>query len=154
VNATLSAILRKFLIWKYKHISERNFVLILSALVGLVAGLIAVLIKNITYGIQYVGSLGLSLTQNGLYFALPLIGLSAVYLIWHKLYRKGVFQPIATLLFALSKKGAKVESNQVLHAAYYRSSNRLGLVVRSGLMSPGYPYLLRQHLLFLVIFFI
>jgi len=110
VNATFSAILRKFLIWKYKHISERNFVLILSALVGLVAGLIAVLIKDITYGIQYVGSLGLSLTQNGLYFALPLIGLSAVYLIWHKLYRKGVFQPIARI-------------EQVLHAAYYRSFN-------------------------------
>jgi len=136
VNATLSAILRRFLIWKYKHISERNFVLILSALVGLVAGLIAVLIKNITYGIQYVGSLGLSLTQNGLYFALPLIGLSAVYLIWHKLYRKGVFQPIATLLFALSKKGAKVESNK-FYMPLITAPLTVGFGGSVGLMSPA-----------------
>ena len=136
MNSSLSAILRKFLIWKYKHISERNFVLILSALVGLVAGLIAVLIKNITYGIQYVGSLGLSLTQNGLYFALPLIGLSAVYLIWHKLYRKGVFQPIATLLFALSKKGAKVESNK-FYMPLITAPLTVGFGGSVGLMSPA-----------------
>ncbi|MDA0844144.1 MAG: chloride channel protein, partial [Bacteroidetes bacterium] len=97
MNQSLSALLRKFLIWKYKHISERNFVLLLSAVIGLFAGLIAVLIKNLTYGIAYLGSLGLSLTQNGLYFILPVIGLGAVYFVLHKLYRKGVFQPIATV---------------------------------------------------------
>jgi len=37
VKESLSSLLRKFLIWKYKHISERNFVFMLSALIGLVA---------------------------------------------------------------------------------------------------------------------
>ncbi|MDP6921503.1 MAG: hypothetical protein QGH06_00860 [Lutibacter sp.] len=35
----LRSILRNFLIWKYKHLSERQFVYILSVLVGLLAGL-------------------------------------------------------------------------------------------------------------------
>ena len=91
MNEKLSALMRKFLIWKYKHISERNFVFILSALIGLVAGLISVLIKNITFAIAYVAELGLSLTRNGLYFVLPILGLFAVYLVVERLYKKGVF---------------------------------------------------------------
>jgi CIC family chloride channel protein len=34
------SLLRKFLIWKYKHISERQFVFILSILVGFLAGIL------------------------------------------------------------------------------------------------------------------
>ncbi len=127
---------KKIIRWKSRYFSERNFVLILSAMVGLVAGLIAVLIKNITYGIAYLGSLGLSITQNGLYFALPLIGLSAVYFVWHKLYRKGVFQPIATLLFALSKKGARVELNK-LYMPLITAPLTVGFGGSVGLMSPA-----------------
>lgn len=48
----ITLLLRKFLIWKYKHISERNFVYILSVLVGLLAGLGIVTLKNITHFIQ------------------------------------------------------------------------------------------------------
>ena len=104
--------MRKFLIWKYKHISERNFVFILSALIGLVAGLISVLIKNITFAIAYVAELGLSLTRNGLYFILPTLGLFGVYLVMERLYKKGVFNPIPTVLYALSKKGGKLSRDK------------------------------------------
>ena len=90
MKETLSALLRKFLIWKYKHISERNFVFMLSALIGLVAGLISVLIKNITFAIAYFAELGLSVTRNGLYFFLPMLGLFGVYLMVERLYKKGV----------------------------------------------------------------
>ena len=48
----LKQILRKFLIWKYKYISERQFIYILSILVGLLAGLGTVALKNITHFIQ------------------------------------------------------------------------------------------------------
>ena len=50
----LNNLLRKFLIWKYKHISERQFVYFLSILVGLLAGLGTVLLKNFTHFIQEV----------------------------------------------------------------------------------------------------
>ena len=47
------SLLRKFLIWKYKHISERQFVYMLSILVGFLAGMGTVLLKNLTYYIRY-----------------------------------------------------------------------------------------------------
>lgn len=112
MKESLSALLRKFLIWKYKHISERNFVFMLSALMGLVAGLISVLIKNITYVIAYIADLGLSITRNGLYFILPTLGLFGVYLIVERLYKKGVFNPIPTVLYALSKRGGKLSGDK------------------------------------------
>lgn len=112
MKETLSALLRKFLIWKYKHISEHNFVFILSALIGLVAGLISVLIKNITFAIAYVAELGLSITRNGLYFFLPMLGLFGVYLMVERLYKKGVFNPIPTVLYALSKRGGKLSRDK------------------------------------------
>ena len=112
MKETLSSLLRKFLIWKYKHISERNFVFMLSALIGLVAGLISVLIKNITFAIAYVAELGLSITRNGLYFFLPMLGLFGVYLIVERLYKKEVFNPIPTVLYALSKRGGKLSGDK------------------------------------------
>ena len=45
-------LLRKFLIWKYKHISERTFIYILSILVGFLAGMGTVVLKNFTHYIQ------------------------------------------------------------------------------------------------------
>ena len=45
-------ILTKFLKWKYKHISNNQFVNIVSGIIGLMAGLAAVTIKNITHFIQ------------------------------------------------------------------------------------------------------
>ena len=44
--------LTRFLIWKYKHISDRQFIYILSIVIGLLAGLGAVALKNLTHFIQ------------------------------------------------------------------------------------------------------
>ena len=43
---------RKFLKWRYQHISNNQFIRIASAVIGLLAGLGAVLLKNITHFIQ------------------------------------------------------------------------------------------------------
>lgn len=71
---------RKFLKWRYKHISEKNFVLILSVLVGLLAGLAAVILKNLTYSVALMLEKGIIFSENHLYFILPFIGLLLVYL--------------------------------------------------------------------------
>ncbi|MCK5400536.1 MAG: chloride channel protein, partial [Flavobacteriaceae bacterium] len=68
-------ILRKFLKWKYKHISERNFIYILSVLVGFLAGIGTLILKNLTHFIEellqrnYIQSF-----HTYLYFIFPIIG--------------------------------------------------------------------------------
>ena len=43
---------KRFFIWRIKHVSEKNFTYILSGLVGLLAGLAAVTLRNITFTIE------------------------------------------------------------------------------------------------------
>ena len=40
------SVLRRFLLWRIKHLSQRNFIMILSVVIGVLAGLGAVVIKN------------------------------------------------------------------------------------------------------------
>jgi len=45
-------LLIKFLKWRYKNISNKQFINIASAVIGLLTGLAAVTIKNLTHFIQ------------------------------------------------------------------------------------------------------
>ena len=99
---------KRFLIWKYKHVSQRNFILILSGIVGLVAGLISVLLKNLTFGISWLLELSVIFSQNKTYFILPVIGLTLSYLFVNRISKKPLEAAIPSILFALSKKKREV----------------------------------------------
>jgi len=83
-------IIKRFHIWRYKNISQKNFVYILSILVGLLAGLAAVTLKNITYAIQSALEHGIIFSQNQLYFILPVLGLLFVYLLNKYIFKKKI----------------------------------------------------------------
>jgi len=94
----------KILIWRYKHISERTFVYILSILVGFLAGLGTVLLKNFTHYIQLVlGTNIIKNYQNSLYFIFPIIGLLLVFIIKKTWLKKHIGHGISTTLHAISK---------------------------------------------------
>ncbi|MGJ8591769.1 MAG: chloride channel protein [Aquaticitalea sp.] len=86
----LKPFVKRFHIWRYKNISLKNFVYILSASVGLLAGLAAVTLKNITYAIQSALEHGIIFSQNQLYFVLPVLGLLFVYLLNKYVFKKKI----------------------------------------------------------------
>lgn len=101
---TVKSLLRKFLIWKYKHISEQQFVYMLSILVGLMAGLGTVVLKNLTHYIRHFFGLYIFKDyQSTLYFVLPIIGLLLVYIIKQTWLKKHIGHGISTTLHAISK---------------------------------------------------
>ena len=82
MRVKLKKIIAKIIVWRYKHIPERQFIYILSVFVGFLAGLGTVLLKNFTYLIQRL--LDIELFKNyqaSLYFIFPIIGLLLVFLI-------------------------------------------------------------------------
>jgi CIC family chloride channel protein len=98
------SLLRKFLIWKYKHISERQFVYILSILVGFLAGLGTVVLKNLTHYIQQLFELNIFINYHKtLYFILPIIGLLLVFIIKKTWLKKHIGHGISSTLHAISK---------------------------------------------------
>ena len=64
---------RQFLKWRYKNISNKYFVQLISILIGFLAGLTAVTLKNITYFIEALLENGIILSENQLYFILPIV---------------------------------------------------------------------------------
>ena len=106
--------IKRLLKLRYKYVSQKNFVLILSAIVGLLAGLISVLLKNLTYGISWLLEKSIIFSQNKIYFILPVIGLALVYVFVKRVSKKPLGPAIPSILYALSKKDGKLASNKMI----------------------------------------
>lgn len=102
--STNKKLLRKFLIWKYKHVSENQFVYILSVLAGFLAGMGTVVLKNLTHYIRMLFEFETFKNHHhALYFIFPIIGLLLVYIIKQTWLKKHIGHGISSTLHAISK---------------------------------------------------
>jgi CIC family chloride channel protein len=99
------SLLTRFLIWRLKHISHKQFIFIVSIAVGFLSGMGAVLIKNGTHFIQLLleGKL-INEYHTAFYFIFPIIGLALTFLILKYIVRNKPTQGIPATLYAISKK--------------------------------------------------
>lgn len=104
----------KVLKWRYQHISNKQFINISSAIIGLLAGLGAVTLKNVTHFIQHLleGELIKEIHQ-AYYFIFPVIGLLIVLLIIKYFVRKRVGHGIPSTLYAISKQKGIMPRHQM-----------------------------------------
>ncbi|MDP5157793.1 MAG: chloride channel protein [Flaviramulus sp.] len=131
------SLLRKFLIWKYKHISERNFIYALSILVGFLAGIGTVTLKNITHYIRLLFELSfLKNYQNSLYFIFPIIGLLLVYIIKQVWLKKHIGHGISSTLYAISKLNGIIPRYNI-YAALITAPLTVGFGGSVGLQGPA-----------------
>lgn len=109
------SLLARFLIWRAKHISQREFVYILSIIVGFTSGLGAVILKNLTHYIQLLleGKL-IHKYSEAAYFVFPLIGFVLVYLMMKYVIGNKVNHGIPSTLFAISKRKGLMERYQMV----------------------------------------
>lgn len=98
-------ILGRLLIWRTRHISQDQFILILSVLVGLISGFVAVVLKNATHIIQELVAResALPIYNNPYYFVFPIIGI-IITIIIKKVIGKKIGEGIPTTLLAISRK--------------------------------------------------
>lgn len=99
-----SKFIKQLLIWRYKFISERNFLFFLSILIGLLSGLVSVVLKNLTFAIQNLLKKGIIFSENQLYFILPIIGLWLVFQFVKRISKEPVQHSLSHVLLSLSKK--------------------------------------------------
>ncbi|MBD0833548.1 chloride channel protein [Aestuariibaculum sediminum] len=98
-------ILKQILIWRAKHISHRQFLYILSIVIGFTAGVGAVVLKNLTHFIQHLleGKL-INEYHHAFYFLFPVLGLALVFLIIKYVIRNKVSHGIPSTLYAMAKR--------------------------------------------------
>ena len=110
----LQKLLSHFLKWRYKHISDKTFIHLLAVVVGLLAGLASVVLKNTTYFIESALEEGIVFSKNGLYFVLPIIGLTLVFLYVKFIHREKLVHAVSSILFALSKKKGNIDLKKII----------------------------------------
>jgi CIC family chloride channel protein len=103
-------LLVKFLIWRIKHISDRNFILLLASIVGALSGLAAVILKQTVHWIQGVLVRGFDVEfANYLYLGYPLLGIFITYLVAKYLLKEKLGHGITSVLYDISKRSGRVK---------------------------------------------
>ena len=99
----------KLLVWRLRHIKQRQFVLILSILVGVGSGLAAVILKNTLYYTNYFLTNGFS--YHGIYYlflAFPVIGIILTLLFIRYVVKDNISHGVSKVLYAISKNNSHI----------------------------------------------
>lgn len=132
----IDRILFKIIRWKEKFFSQKQFIVLLSAVIGFAAGLVAVILKNLSYLIQALIENGLSYYfEDVYYFIFPIIGLSLTYVVLKYVFKARIGQGISSTLFAISQRKGFVKRVQS-YASLIAAPLTVGLGGSVGLESP------------------
>jgi len=128
--------LTRFLIWRRNHVSDAKFVMMLSAVVGVVAGFGAVIIKRSVGLIEHILTGGFTdHMHNYLYIVYPAIGLLIVVLFKKYILKRPVGHGIPNVLYAISKNSSLMKPYQMF-ASIITSSITVGFGGSVGLEGP------------------
>lgn len=96
--------------WRLKNISHRNFVLIISFIVGLISGLAAVVLKNTVYYTHYFLTEGFeNEAANWLYLAYPLFGMAITVLFIKYVVKDNISHGISKILYSISQNNGYIK---------------------------------------------
>jgi CIC family chloride channel protein len=134
---TTKKIYRKILIWRYKHISERQFVYTLSVLVGFLAGLGTFILKDLTFLIEEAlkGDL-IKEVHYTLYFIFPILGLFLVFCIKKFVIKRDIGHGISTTLHAISRRNGIIKGYKIF-ASLITAPITVGFGGSAGLQGPA-----------------
>lgn len=132
----LTQVLTQVTKWLEKSFSKQQLLILISAVVGLLSGLVAVVIKNLTYLIQsLLGGGYISNYHNAYYFLFPMVGLLLVYLFTKYILKKEIGQGISTTLYSISRRKGFMRKFQN-YASIITAPITLGFGGSAGLEAP------------------
>ena len=131
-----NSILVGFHRWRLRHLSERNFLLILSVVIGVIVGIVATIIKNTVWLTQrLVNRLVSNEVHNYIYFILPVIGILITVIIVKFLIKSPVRHGVPNVLHSISKREG-VMSRHNMFSSVITSALTVGFGGSVGLEGP------------------
>lgn len=126
----------KFLTWRLKHISEGNFILIVSSLVGIIAGFAAVTLKTTVHFIQHILAANLDNTGvNYLYLGYPLVGILLTVILAKYILKEQLGHGITSILYSISKRSGIIARSK-MYSRMLTSAITVGFGGSVGLEAP------------------
>ena len=130
-------IIEHLLLWRLKHLSDRNFLMILSVFCGFISGIFAVFTKNLVF---FIESLTLFDKNPGQlhyeYFFYPLIGIFLTILFKKYVVKKQMNYGIPGVLRSISREGGYMPPKSIYSPAV-ASSITLGFGGSVGMEGPA-----------------
>jgi CIC family chloride channel protein len=97
----------RFTAWRIRRISDRNFIYLLSMVVGLIAGLAAVVLKNSVHFIRLLLEYGItSAYENYLFFIYPAAGILMTVIIMRYIIKGRTGHGIPEVLYSISRNNS------------------------------------------------
>ncbi len=122
--------------WRLRHISPRNFILILSLIAGILGGLAAVLLKNAVHIGHLLVMDAISIKSfNLLYLILPFIGILITYLYVKYLVKDNIGHGISRILQSISKSNSIIKAHN-MYTSLIASTLTVSLGGSVGLEAP------------------
>lgn len=106
--------LQKFEQWRVKHLSDKNFIVALSILVGFLSGTAAVLLKNMIYYFsEFIINLRAADSENYLFLFLPVAGVTISFLLVKYVFKDQISHGVSRVLYAFSKARGRLKRSKM-----------------------------------------
>lgn len=126
----------KFHRWRLKHLGERGFLTLLSIVIGVLAGMAAVVLKNtVRFTEDLVHRLVSNEVHNYIYFAMPIVGIFLAVVLIKYVIRSEVRHGIPTVLYSISKRKGDIRRHN-LYSSVITSALTVGFGGSVGLEGP------------------
>ena len=100
----------RFINWRETHISNRQFILILSLLVGIACALAALVLKQLIHLIQTLLTAGfISSEANFLYLLYPVIGIFLTGVFIRRVVKDDISHGVTKILYAISRREGHIK---------------------------------------------
>lgn len=125
-------LLAKFLVWRIRHLSTKNFVIILGGITGIVGGIAAVSLKS---AVHFIQSFLINLEVSFAYIFFPVVGILITALLANYVIKERLGHGITSILYYISKKSSII-SRTKMYSRMLTSGITVGFGGSVGLEAP------------------
>jgi len=123
--------------WRLKQITDKQFLYILSLVLGISSGLAAVLLKSMVHGIQYLVHLWTpSQSANFMYLFLPMLGIALTRFVIKYVIKNNSIIGVPGVLYSISRKKGSIDSHN-MYSSMFTSALTVGFGGSVGLEGPS-----------------
>lgn len=128
--------LNKLVAWRIANVSERNFLYLLSLVVGLLSGLAAMLLKKSIHFVAEKLTSWISVEGFGyLYLVYPLIGIFLTVLFVKYIIKDNIGHGVSKILYSISRKSSRIKPHNT-YSSMFASSLTIGFGGSVGAEAP------------------
>jgi len=111
---TVASFIDKFLRWRTKHIKDPYFIVLLSVLIGFLAGIASYVLKSAVFKIEEVLTAAFHIeSQNYLYVVYPLVGILLTVLFVKFVIKDRVKHGIPRILYVIARLDGKMKRHKI-----------------------------------------